>query len=69
MNVQDFHDACDEARMFLKRATTLDLELLQTPGMPWRSANVAAVKRAGMDLTKALAKLRKGGEGYKPKNP
>lgn len=58
MNEQTVREAMNEAERFLRRAR----EYMKTPGSPWqRSVESGAVRRASMDLTRALAVMRKPG--------
>lgn len=59
MNNEKLLTAIDEARRFLMRAESLQKEHFSDYGTYWASAKTAAVRRASMDLTRALADLRK----------
>lgn len=52
-------EAKAEAERFLKRVEALMNDPFDWPKMRWGSANTGAVKRASMDLTRALAKMRR----------
>lgn len=54
-------EAMREARRFLIRAEQLEM-LGHRGGYYDQQVHTAAVRRASMDLTRALAKLRRGGQ-------
>ena len=61
MRRTDLEAAVAEAKRFLERAERV-LSADHDPGYPWiYGPEAAAVTRASMDLTRALAKMRKGG--------
>lgn len=59
MNNRKLLNAVDEAHRFLERAKELQNEKVSDYGQYWASAKTGAVRRASMDLTRALAALRK----------
>ena len=59
INETTLEDAIAEAQRFLQRAETLQVLMRHGASYPHNDqAQGAAVKRASMDLTRALAKLR-----------
>lgn len=57
MKADDIRAAVAEAKRFLDR-TKGALEHVESEHRIWPSPDVAAMKRASLDLTKALAKMR-----------
>jgi len=64
MTEKTFDNAIQSAEEFLRRAKAVPREITNwkgeaTPGIPSPSPFVASVKRASLDLTRALAEMRK----------
>lgn len=59
MNNKKLLTAINEAQRFLERAKELQKEKVSDYGQYWASAKTGAVRRSSMDLTRALADLRK----------
>ncbi len=62
MNANDILEAEQEAKRFLQRVGELRAAgaLTNNPSYLYGSAASGAVRRASMDLTRSLAKMRKG---------
>jgi hypothetical protein len=58
VNFVTLGDALDEAKRFVRLAIELQRQTKGQQFLPGPSREVAAVKRASMDLTRALAKMR-----------
>lgn len=58
MKTNDLHDAIFEAERFLKAAKAVTPDEIAKNGYG-KSVQIAAAKRASMDLTRALARMRK----------
>lgn len=58
MNFVTLGDALDEAQRFIRLAKVLQQQTKGGMFLPSPSPEVSAVKRASMDLTRALAKMR-----------
>ena len=62
MRLMDVEEAVAEAKRFIKKANALlnnNDKVMMPADRFWGSKNSAAVKRASMDLTRALAEMRK----------
>jgi len=59
MNHVTLGDAIDEARRFLRLAQALAAATKKDQFLPAASKDTAAVKRASMDLTRALSIMRR----------
>lgn len=59
MGVPKLIEAMNEAKRFLKKAEELYKKESQNKGFIWSSKESGALRRASMDLTRALAELRK----------
>lgn len=61
MNLVTLGDAIDEARRFLRLAKALEQTAKKEPYFPSPSKEAAAVKRASLDLSRALSDMRRAG--------
>lgn len=58
MEIKDLKECISEAKRFIKRAKTAKQRIEEDKWL-WKSKETAAARRASLDLTRALAELRR----------